>query len=896
MRRVCFCVVPLSIVLCLSCRGPRHPRNASSEALVAAGLLSRAEANWPTGVSGDILVNALYAPFDVQIADRFFTPNVRQRVLDCYSNRYLRSGMPYYCTAHFGRSSLPAGLRLPGDTWRTVIPDAPLVKYSGPCPMCGETFGGVEPNLDVSHTARTKCCGRMLYSHAEDVPEAYPLSYDVSMELPYMDGTIHRYRYPSGTNDQVFLPAGIIAAEIQRRLFFTVMPSLTLQVLKDSDAEAAQTLACILDREAELFSGLPWVDLTKASVLGFARYRDIPAMLPTTLTHLAASFWGEPEAYISGRTYQRLNEALLQAPIGTFSGSVKPSILLIGADGRTTRQGTLAEAWDAISKRQEVKAYNRTPSEDDLGLESRVIAMLKTQAAYVRHDDFDRGNFVISLFAGAVPLSVVTKDQAMAENIVDKMFTHLMNHHFAEGISHEGAFNYAHMMSAAFEPIVAREAFGVDFTPRFPWVKRIYDNGDYPVVTLLNIESTHGDEHAAFFSSVNLPPPEAVEYEKHETSQVFPEYGLTCLRAGDPGSRLEVIMSHQNSIMHTDPDRLAIQLFYEGVNLLPDIGYMTKGSNVGKAEEEVVTSDLPIIPEPLKQRYDYNDSAEAHCNALINGNQFGLHCATFERFSGGQSKDEAGYLSQFVQVDGSPVYAEHIEPVDTYTRQLLTLNFSDGRPVVFDVFRLRGGHRHDFFWHVPATRPESSLGEPGQMAESNLHEYFTRHANPPPGWRKEEDPFLRFYENRNWPYKDDVLKRLVDPVCWLPDKDQVWSFRWRIDPERYAPELRTENEAWAKWSLFQKPVNLRIWGISCGSEADETLLSAFGPWGAHYQGFGGLQFGDALSYLVEHRQGKGDLASTFVHLLEPYTDSQGPNVKRVERFKTPDRRTPTGAD
>jgi hypothetical protein len=821
----------------------------------------------------------------VKISERFFTPAVKQRAIDCYHNPYLHSAMPYYCTAAFGKPPLPKNMQLPDAKWEKVIPDAPLVNYQGPCPLCGEPFTGVTPKFDDAHTAETKCCRRIIFSHAEDIPDGYPVSYDSRLSLPYADGSVHTFDYPSATNEAIFLPAGIISAAIQRQLIYRVIPTLALQVLMNNDADAAAMLASVLDRQAGIFGALPWLDIDNAAYHPFATYADIPEMLPSTLQQVADTFRGDPDAFIIATDYGRLNDALLRAPIGTYSGTVRPAITVLCGGGKTTAQGVLAEGWDAITDHPEARAYSLQQYGDASTLKTRVVDMLRTQSAYVRHSKLSHGNFVISDFSGAVSLAVVTKDQAMADNIVDKIFTHLWNHYFAEGISHEGAFNYSRMMSQAFDPIVAKEAFGVDFTQRYPWVNTIYRTWDFPIVTLLNIESTHGDEHAAFFASTQLPPPETVAYTEHERSLTFPEYGLTCLRAGEPASRLEVIMSHQNGLMHTDPDRLAIQLFYEGVNLLPDIGYMTKGSNVGKAETEIIKSEFPILPEPLKKRFDYNDSAEAHCNALINGNQFGLRVATFERFYGGQSKDEAGYLAQFIQVDGSPVYADHIEPVDIFSRQLLTVNFADGRPIVFDLFRLHGGRRHTFFWHVPALPPTSSLGDPTALVEPNLHDYFNHHADPKPGWRKEEDPFNRYYNLHNWPYKDDVLKKLTDPVSWHPDRQTPWNVSWHVDPQRYAPEMRHTNEAWAAWSQFQRPVTLRIWGVpESTGQYKETILGAMGPWGADYVGFGGLQFGNALSYLVENRQGTTNLASTFAHLLEPYTESQGPTLKKVDRI------------
>ncbi len=620
-----------------------------------------------------------------------------------------------------------------------------------------------------------------------------------------------------------------------------------------------------------------------------AKYKDMNRILPPDRKREAAALTKGKNAadFISAADYRQIIGSLETGRIDEYNGDIfcSPNLTITGKGWDLLPQGTLAEAWSAVRNVPEVKTYGRKKYGSDAALDQRIVKMLKDQAAWARHRNFKRGNFVITIFAGAVPLAVMTKDRVWAEHIVENIFDHLHNHYFPDGVSTEGAFNYSHMMSEPFKAMVSKEAFGVDYTQRFPWIKTVYRNWDYPIVTLLNIESCHGDEHTGFFSSVKLPPVDQVDYAGHEKSQTFTDYGISCLRAGKPGSRLEVILSHQNSIMHTDPDRLAIQLFYEGVNLLPELGYMTYTANKAKEKKDIVKTNFPLTKEPLKQRYDYNDAPEAHCNALINGNQFGLGCATFESFFGGQGMDSAGYLAQFIQADGSPVYFRHLEPVKVYNRQLLTLNFSNGRPVVLDIFRLQGGRRHDFYWHVPAGMPQSSLGKPLAMPDKDLYNYFTTKVDPPAGWRKEEDSFLRFYRARKWPYKHDFYRHLKSPVRWLPQKDKVWNFTWNIDPERYAPQLKTENADWRRWSRFQQPVEFRLWGIPDKNNADSQIFGALGPWGSYWQGFGGLYFDDALSYLIEHRQGKKDLSSTFVHVLEPFTAKQGKTLDRVENIE-----------
>ena len=838
----------------------------------------------PAPISDARILATLYRPHDIRLARDYFTPEAKAAFLREASVPRGPGGRPvrwpFFHGVYRGQLVAPKAYHIGENAWQAALPDAPQTPYRGSCPFCGRPFKGVDANMDAAHTATTRCCKKIIYSRAADIPKGDPVQPDREVSVSLRDGRTVSYPAYTAAKGKVFLPAGVIAAEIYPRVVNMVVPPLVNRVVVKGDVAAAKQLVAILDRMAQVAAKLPFAK--RGDALAFARYRDIPSMLPPGYEELAATFRERPaDAFISGPDYERLVTGLSAGPVVSLSG--RDRAYVPGFLAARAHWAAAVEAWGIMAQHPAVATLSQELYRDADAIAGRIRQMIAEINAHFRFDPCPGGNFAIGWFPFHVALAVTCQDRRQAEVVVERMESFLVNHHFSEGISHEGAFNYAAMMGSCFEPWISKTFFGVDFAARYPWLDRLHQLGDYPVRTLANIESMHADEHNAFFSSARLYPPEAFDYAGHERSQCFAEYGLTSLRAGSPGSRLELIMTHQNPTMHTDPDRLGLQLFYEGVSLLPDIGYMTYRTDMSAVRRSIEKSQLRIGQVPEKGRYGYNDTVENHCTAAVNGNQFDLRCTTFERYFGGMPAGDARWLVQFAQVDGRPVFAEHVEPVQVYNRQVATINLPDGQPIVFDVFRIKGGRRHDLFWHVPAEPPETSLGPPKALPESSLHQYYTAHANPVPGWRKEEDPFSRFYAQRKWRYKDDTLELLAKPTAWDPKPAAVWQTTWTIDPERYAPTLKSgPNEKWNQWGRLLKPVRLRIWGTFGGAPARDRVLGAVGPWCSLYQGFGGLQFEEALSYWIEHRQGTKDLASAFVHVIEPYAVAQEAAVRSVE--------------
>ena len=201
---------------------------------------------------------------------------------------------------------------------------------------------------------------------------------------------------------------------------------------------------------------------------------------------------------------------------------------------------------------------------------------------------------------------------------------------------------------------------------------------------------------------------------------------------------------------------------------------------------------------------------------------------------------------------------------------------------------MKGGQRHDVYWHAPAETTACSLGAGEALGEQNLLEYYNAHAMPKPGWMREATHLYNLWVNIwNRPYFEG-LALITDPRVWCPG-DDVWNILWRIDPARYAPVTLQGRAAYEPWRPWLNPVGLRLWGKSFGSQAkQQAIFQGKAPWAGHLEMgcFGGasrLALKDGFQSLVEHRQGAtSDITSTFVHVMEPHSDNQKPALRSVD--------------
>lgn len=849
----------------------------------------------------DAALLKLYPTEDVHLPPRLMTPEVVARI---------RAGQPTLATDYptmFGSSGAgqKCAAEIPETRWKDLIPPyagftiavgGNVGSVSGQCPFCGKRYGGTAMTLEdfFAHPfqAKTKCCGATVYEHEADMPADYKARPNHVEKIPHLDGALFDYHFfvPSGEEKQgpELGSRGnwfCSASEVwwaRASLFacgegcYGIVPDLAAAVVQANDAKAARALAAIFDRLADVYPGYPLEGGATANAL--ARSADGKHYLTREEYRATPVPCNDFPAWLRIPVYYNLGK------MNHFCG---------WQDGVMLNAGDLAAVFDLIYDRPEVRAYSREHYNDENAWERRVRKGVVDELHLLGQISAPNrgGNTSYMWIAGALRLGLVTQDPWFVRTAIEMLDRVIDNHYYTDGLCCEGAFNYSGMVSFSLGQVISlRKNFGVDFTARHPLLPLIESRNQSSVVTLYGVESMHSDECAYFFSGSGgswKVPPDKVNYPAHEVAQCDPFYGLACLRAGAPGSRLETIMDFQTSIAHTHSARLNLQVFYEGVNLLPDIGYAIGAVDVTKPPWSKVTYPFERLPLPLNEdswgfwKYGYGDGPNVHCTALVDGEHSpaGPGPMAFQRFLGGCPADDPGYDAQCLNVDGRGLFKRRAQPVEVFQRQLVAVTLAGGRPLLLDFFRIRGGQRHDLLWHAPATAPdeklETSLGEPKPLDGT----FASILAKAPDGQKQVPDNDVR------------AIIRSIGRLGRWTMPDGAWQATFHVQPSKFSPVTEGGKKIYEPWMQVLHDVNLRLWGATLGSPADtREILCGRMPWpskvhevvdGAEIGGLVSLK--DAFHFVAESRSAKASgLSTTYLHVLDPSNPNQAPAVEKME--------------
>lgn len=855
-------------------------------AVVLAGRGQAAEPPIPTINDAGILANAPGGT--LKMPPRLFTPEMTDLLRD-------KSVFADYFAVRMGRPDRAAQwLKVPEDLWREMIePYVPLCNSGragtmGHCPFCGALAASpptmtVAQFLDNPWVAYQPCCGAKVYAREADMPADYKARPNRTETIPALDGGTTDYHFycPPGTENAPIAYAGPrkewFSSECEAyrpRLAIIsdqVIPDLTAAVFWRNDSQAAHLLAVLLDRIADVYPALQPYSASEGNCLALNRAGN------GYLTR--EEYLSEPGPHIYTRVFWYRGGGNGYDKLGPDPGGWGDAVMAAG--------GNLAEAFDLIRDRAEVKAYSQERYDQPEAWEQRVYERVMEECAFLnKAGSPTNGNTMINWCFGAVRLGTVVQDDFFLRHALDFQEKQFPNGYFADGMSEQGAFNYGGMMFPFVQSAWMLERFaGVKADDRYPFLKLVRRNSDndwskFPVRTLLGVESQHSDEHNWFFAGLGWGwqvPPDKVDYAAHAQALNFPEYGLGCLRAGDPGSRLEAILDYQNVGAHAHQAKLNLQLFYEGISLLPDIGYCA-GNNVDPTREpwKSFRYPYPLMSSPNPSDpwggwyFHYNTLGEPHCTALVEGQPHNQTPVAFQRFLSGGDPGSGTWRTQLLEVDGRGAFAAPEGGMDRFNRQVVVLTLPSGRSVLVDFFRLRGGKRHDLYWHVPAPDPQTSLGAPAPVAQPNLETYLK--ANGAPG-ATEAARYI------------DTLRKVDLPA-------ETWDATWTIRPHDYDPVTEGGKKRQKPWSDVLHDVTLRMWGAAQGGPAGEqSVLQARGPWPSNIAEVGPdgkevrgqVGFKGGFSFFIETRRADDPgLESSFVHVLEPRNPEQTPALESAE--------------
>ncbi|MCC6579702.1 MAG: hypothetical protein IT440_04620 [Phycisphaeraceae bacterium] len=815
---------------------------------------------------------------------------------------------PNLLPAYPNRTRAELWLNIPEDQWAAMVLDiAPVTagggqpNYAGKDPFSNDPFFrgcGMtdEQFLKNPFIAYTLDGNHPIYGRDEDMPADWALKPNVTVEIPHLDGTKHAYRFhaPPGTENAPpsfnsdrrhwISPAGEAWRQRLRIIMFEVFPDLALRVYETGDPKAVRILTVLLDRFADVYPSLPLVSQSIGH--GLARneagkdYLTRDEYLATVAQGPFRDWNNKPFWFHSIYDY---NYAKLNWGISSWTDGVLDHLADIGT------------TFDLIRDTPAVKQYSKEKYNDEMAWERKIrLDIFSNALQMTRVTPPTVGNTSYGYIRGGSVLGILTGDEYLFNRALSIVDMYLTNNWLVDGMPHDAAFNYAMMTYGIINYRWMTKVFGgVDLKDRYPILHEIEKLTFRPVATLYNVESKHADEHNRFFRGLWdwMPPPapDKVSYPEHELSQCFPVYGYTMLRGGEAGSRMELSLDHMPTGNHSHYSRMNLQMFYEGVEVLPDFGYGVGYIEPDKEPWKSLSKDYPLemMDSPCEAdkwgpwRHTYTMLPESHCLAMVDYWLYAFGPTQLMGYRGGMPLSDPGYWAQFVDASAAGLFKDRPNPVDVFRRQVAMFTLPNGRSLALDTFRIHGGQRHDLYWHVPSDLKQTTLSQPAPIEAKNLFEYMGYKSI---SYDKLTGETIQHYAR---------APKLIEKLHSYATPRGVWSADYLIEPHKFLPKNPKTLERYSHWPKLLHDVNFRLWGDVAGSETTQNqIIGAYAPWPALLeetdpntgeQVRGLVAFRDAMHMLIPSRVAeKPGLESTFVHVLEPRNPSQEPAVKSVD--------------
>lgn len=697
------------------------------------------------------------------------------------------------------------------------------------CPWCEKSFGGLQMTVSSAPSFQTRCC-RTSPGNDAKVPVKSVLVIDE-------ESAAARWRF------LINQLSGIIAT-----------------VLSDPGSKenpgAKAVLIALMKALPDFLERQPWQLVSRPDSL--ARRGDFPAeALPQSSQSLP------PDEIPGPQEIEHFIEFNLAAPLESIPVEETEASLHLALFDRS-ELALLAEAFGAVV------------DDFDADTKAKVTTALRRQFCLIRHLPQPGGNFPGYTVPMSLSIAIGSADDALFQHLLEFVRHYLHNHFYDDGMSVEGAFNYAVMLSAFYLPAF-RDRLGenawAQLVERRPILARFEQIGCYPITTLHGIESQHSDEHLGFFRSINRVAKKAPSPDESQdtTSSCFPSYGIGSFRAGESGAQLEAIMDYRSGVLHTHAARLNVQLFFEGVSLMPELGYAAPAGLADPNEvPEEIRSRLPLT----EMRPWFTNALEMHCAPTIDGHQGNSPHGHLQSWFPGGNPNSAGAGFHFMDVTLPPEnFGGFPGDISRCERQWMLVDLPGGASVAISVCRLSGGRRHDLWWHFPAPAVEPC--SPVNATADNLFDHLQETvATPPPFARDLEDRTgtfslhaKKFGRGKELVYGEDS-RELKQVRTWPASQNAVEEHLWKIDPASYVVGFERETEPW-----LRDPIEVRLWSATKGAPARTRYLGSRAPWPALVQLEKYKQRticrDDALDVFTSQREAFGDepLESLFVDVL-----------------------------
>lgn len=387
--------------------------------------------------------------------------------------------------------------------------------------------------------------------------------------------------------------------------------------------------------------------------------------------------------------------------------------------------------------------------------------------------------------------------------------------------------------------------------------------------------------------------------ELQEPSVVFGGYGMSVLRGGAPGKRLEVLFSHDRVTGHAHDDMLGIQLQYRGVPLLDYLGDSRLGRFIDLREDhnpaakglKALKFPAPMMVSDMNRKsfsmdlavsavtkntliideYDHTSSGRESWRGGYGAPDFPY--GNLVEFKGGEAPGSPEADVQFAEAVGEGMLAHHSQGVRNYRRALVCVTRPDGNPYLLDIFRAVGGNRHLMLYHCRGDMAVAGLSTKGKTYAS-LQEWLDTVSKERGEWRP---PFTDLLNGRE----------LLNQITVWSKAPQAWDCVWKLDYAAWAPKTaKVNSDSWREDGV--SPICLKMFGAVVPGETNAALVTAKSNLPATIDEVvegkrvsGMVEFKDAINYIGELRLNNERLASTFVHVMEPWLEGVKPSIAKV---------------
>ncbi len=234
--------------------------------------------------------------------------------------------------------------------------------------------------------------------------------------------------------------------------------------------------------------------------------------------------------------------------------------------------------------------------------------------------------------------------------------------------------------------------------------------------------------------------------------RLLDDYGVAILESGEGESTRAVVLNYSATPGHRQADNLNLELFWRGLDLLPDLGYPFTWDYTGPWDASIMAHNTVSVGEtPGDTRVRLGNE----CSLFSSEN--GVHVVTARH-------------NPYPQ--GYGLGREAAPAVDLYERTVVMVDIDPERFYVVDLFAVNGGEQRDQSWHGPLIAPIAPeldwvAQEGGTLAGPEVEQF----ANYTDKWGRKRTNFPCFL-------KDIRRAPLEQPARWtwdygLPEGDRL---------------------------------------------------------------------------------------------------------------------------